>query len=232
MGTTLRELVYDIGGGIQGGKQFKGLQTGGPSGGCIPKDYLDTPLDYIHLTSLGSIMGSGGFIVLDEDTCLVELARYFISFTQNESCGKCVPCRIGTKKMLDILTKITEGRAELEDLDKLEKLANIVVKTSLCGLGQTAPNPVLTTLKYFREEYEAHILHKKCPAVFCEKLIQYKIIEELCNGCGVCKNSCPSQAIDGESKQAHFINSELCIKCEVCYSSCPNKAIIKKSKGR
>lgn len=232
MGTTLRELVYDIGGGIQGGKQFKGLQTGGPSGGCIPKDYLDTPLDYIHLTSLGSIMGSGGFIVLDEDTCLVELARYFISFTQNESCGKCVPCRIGTKKMLDILTKITEGRAELEDLDKLEKLANIVVKTSLCGLGQTAPNPVLTTLKYFREEYEAHILHKKCPAVFCEKLIQYKIIEELCNGCGVCKNNCPSQAIDGESKQAHFINSELCIKCEVCYSSCPNKAIIKKSKGR
>ncbi len=228
IGTTIKQLIFDVGGGIPNGKKFKGVQTGGPSGGCIPEKYLDTPLDYSHLTALGSIMGSGGFVVLDEDTCMVELARYFISFTQNESCGKCAPCRIGTKKMLDILTRITEGSAELEDLDKLEKLAGIIAKTSLCGLGQTAPNPVLTTLKYFRDEYEAHILDKSCPALVCNNFINYTIIEETCTGCGVCKNNCPSQAIYGESKQTHFINSELCTKCGLCYSFCPNNAIIKK----
>ncbi len=229
MGTTLRKLIYDIGGGIQDGKQFKGLQTGGPSGGCIPKEYLDTPLDYYHLTSLGSIMGSGGFIILDEDTCMVELARYFISFTQRESCGKCTPCRIGTMRMLDILTKITEGKAELEDLKKLEHIAKMVKATSLCGLGQTAPNPVLTTLKYFRNEYEAHILHKRCPAVFCENLIFYQVNEDLCTGCGLCKKNCPSQCVEGEPKQPHYINSELCLKCGLCYTSCPSKAIEKKT---
>jgi NADH:ubiquinone oxidoreductase subunit F (NADH-binding)/(2Fe-2S) ferredoxin/NAD-dependent dihydropyrimidine dehydrogenase PreA subunit len=227
MGTTLRELVYDIGGGILGGKEFKGLQTGGPSGGCIPKDYLDSPLDYYHLTSLGSIMGSGGFIVLDEDTCMVELARYFISFTQQESCGKCTPCRIGTMRMLDILTKITEGKAELEDLDKLEHIAHVVKTASLCALGGTAPNPVLTTLKYFREEYEAHILHKRCPAVFCEELIYYKVIENLCNSCGFCKKNCPSKCVDGDKNSPHYINSESCFRCGLCYTACPNKAIEK-----
>lgn len=229
MGTTLRKLIYDIGGGIQGGKIFKGLQTGGPSGGCIPKEFLDTPLDYYHLTSLGSIMGSGGFIVLDEDTCMVELARYFISFTQQESCGKCTPCRIGTMRMLDILTKITEGNANLKDLERLEHIANIVKITSLCGLGQTAPNPVLTTIKYFREEYEAHILHKRCPALFCEELIQYTVIDSLCNGCGLCKKNCPSQCIEGEQNSAHYINSQSCLKCSLCYSSCPNNAIEKRA---
>ena len=227
MGTTLRKLVYDIGGGILNGKEFKGLQTGGPSGGCIPKKYLDTPLDYFHLTDLGSIMGSGGFIVLDEDTCMVELARYFISFTQQESCGKCTPCRIGTMRMLDILTNITEGKANIEDLEKLEHIANIVKKTSLCGLGQTAPNPVLTTLKYFREEYEAHILHKRCPAMFCEELINYSVIEDLCNGCGLCRKNCPAQCIDGEQNKLHYINSGSCLKCALCYTLCPNKAIEK-----
>lgn len=227
MGTTLRTLIYDIGGGIPNGKEFKGLQTGGPSGGCIPENYLDTPLDYFHLTDLGSIMGSGGFIVLDEDTCMVELARYFISFTQQESCGKCTPCRIGTMRMLDILTSITEGKAHIEDLEKLEHIANVVKKTSLCGLGQTAPNPVLTTLKYFREEYEAHILHKRCPAMFCENLINYSIIEDLCNGCGLCKKNCPAQCIDGDQNKLHYINSDSCLKCALCYTLCPNKAIEK-----
>jgi len=227
MGTTLRTLIYDIGGGIPNGKEFKGLQTGGPSGGCIPENYLDTPLDYFHLTDLGSIMGSGGFIILDEDTCMVELARYFISFTQQESCGKCTPCRIGTRRMLDILTSITEGKANIEDLEKLEHIANVVKKTSLCGLGQTAPNPVLTTLKYFREEYEAHILHKRCPAMFCENLINYSIIEDLCNGCGLCKKDCPAQCIDGDQNKLHYINSGSCLKCALCYTLCPNKAIEK-----
>jgi NADH:ubiquinone oxidoreductase subunit F (NADH-binding)/(2Fe-2S) ferredoxin len=230
MGTTLNKLIYEIGGGIPNGKMFKAVQTGGPSGGCIPKDYLDTPLDYQHLTSLGSIMGSGGFIILDEDTCMVELARYFISFTQNESCGKCAPCRIGTKKMLDILTRISQGMASIEDLYKLEKIANIVNKTSLCGLGQTAPNPVLTTLKYFRKEYEAHILAKSCPALVCKDLIIYQIDEALCKGCGVCLNNCPSNAIQGVIESPHIINFQLCIKCGLCYSSCPSSAIIKKTK--
>jgi len=229
MGTTIKQLIYDVGGGIPNGKMFKGIQTGGPSGGCIPEKYLDTPLDYSHLTNLGSIMGSGGFIVLDEDTCMVELARYFISFTQNESCGKCAPCRIGTKRMLDILTKITEGEANLKDLTKLEKIANIVKKTSLCGLGQTAPNPVLTTLKYFMDEYKAHILKKSCPALLCKNLIQYNINEDICTGCGVCLNNCPAGAISGEEKKPHNIDLQSCIKCGICYSMCPYSAIIKEN---
>ena len=231
MGTTIRKIVYDIGGGIPNNKAFKAIQTGGPSGGCIPKEYLDTPLDYHHLTDLGSIMGSGGFIVLDEDTCMVDLAHYFISFTQKESCGKCAPCRIGTRRMLNILTKIKEGTASIEDLSSLEKIAHVVKKTSLCGLGQTAPNPVLTTLKYFRNEYEAHIYNKSCPALVCENLFEYIISEQACTGCGVCKNNCGSKAIVGESDIAHSIDQELCTKCGLCFSSCPYNAISKESKN-
>ena len=227
MGTSIKKLVEDIGGGIPNGKKFKAVQIGGPSGGCIPASFSDTKMDYESITSLGSIMGSGGFIVLDEDTCMVELAHYFISFTQNESCGKCVPCRVGTKRMLDILTKIKEGKAELKDLEKLEEIADVVKKTSLCGLGQTAPNPVLTTLKYFMDEYKAHILEKSCPALVCKDLIQYKIIEEKCPGCGVCLTNCPVSAITGEEKSPHIINSNLCSKCGLCYSLCPYNVIIK-----
>ncbi|MHA1146632.1 MAG: NADH-quinone oxidoreductase subunit NuoF [Promethearchaeota archaeon] len=230
MGTSIQKLIFDIGGGILNDRKFKALQTGGPSGGCIPAKFIETPLDYSHLTELGSIMGSGGFIVLDEDTCMVELARYFISFTQNESCGKCAPCRIGTKKMLNILTKIVKGNANMEDLDELERIANVVRKSSLCALGQTAPNPVLTTLKYFREEYEAHIQQKSCPALVCEDLIEYFIDKDLCTGCGICKTNCSSGAIIGEKKQLHEIDTYLCVKCGICFSACPTKAILKKNK--
>ena len=229
LGSSIRKLIYDIGGGIPNNKKFKAIQTGGPSGGCIPEKFLDTPLDYQHLTELGSIMGSGGFIVLDEDICMVELARYFIKFTQNESCGKCTPCRIGTKRMLDILTKITKGEGTLEDLKDLEKIANIVKNTSLCGLGQTAPNPVLTTIQYFRNEYDAHILNKSCPALVCENLIEYHINQELCTGCGLCKKNCAAKAIEGEQKQPYIISQELCIKCGVCFSTCSYNAIYKKT---
>ncbi len=227
MGTSIGKIVHDIGGGIPNGKKFKAVQIGGPSGGCIPARFSDTKMDYVSITSLGSIMGSGGFIVLDEDTCMVELAHYFISFTQNESCGKCVPCRVGTKRMLDILTDITEGKANLKDLERLEKLANIIKKTSLCGLGQTAPNPVLTTLKYFRDEYEAHVVEKSCPALVCKNLISFSIDENNCTGCEVCKNNCPSKAITGNSKEPHFINPDLCIKCELCFNLCPYNSISK-----
>ncbi len=227
MGTTLRKLIFEIGGGIPNGKQFKAVQIGGPSGGCLPAQYLDVPMDYANLTELGAIMGSGGIIVADEDTCMVDLAHFFIDFTQKESCGKCGPCRIGTKKMLDILDKIKSRSAELADLNKLQKLADVIKKTSLCGLGGTAPNPVLTTIKYFRDEYIAHIVHKSCPALVCKDLIEYHIDKTLCIGCGVCKNSCSSNAILGELKQPHEINSELCMKCGLCYSSCAKTAVIK-----
>jgi NADH:ubiquinone oxidoreductase subunit F (NADH-binding)/(2Fe-2S) ferredoxin/Pyruvate/2-oxoacid:ferredoxin oxidoreductase delta subunit len=227
MGTSIKKIVDDIGGGIPNGKKFKAVQIGGPSGGCIPSKYSDTIMDYESITSLGSIMGSGGFIVLDENTCMVELAHYFISFTQNESCGKCVPCRIGTKKMLDLLTKIREGEAKLGDLKDLEKIAITVKKTSLCGLGQTAPNPVLTTLNYFKSEYEAHILDKACPALVCKNLISFSINKEDCTGCEVCKKNCSSEAITGEKKEPHHIDPDLCIKCELCFNLCPSNAISK-----
>ena len=232
MGTKINKLVFDIGGGIPNSKKFKAVQIGGPSGGCIPEELADTKMDYESITSLGSIMGSGGFIVLDEDICMVELAHYFISFIQNESCGKCVPCRVGTKRMLDILTDIKEGKANLKDLERLEKIANIVKKTSLCGLGQTAPNPVLTTLKYFRDEYEAHVVEKRCPALVCKNLISFSIDENTCTGCEICKNNCPSKAITGTSKEPHFINPNLCIRCEICFNLCPYNSISKVPKQR
>jgi NADP-reducing hydrogenase subunit HndC len=227
MGTKIHKLVYEIGGGIPNDKKLKAVQIGGPSGGCIPAEFSDTKMDYENITSLGSIMGSGGFIVLDEDTCMVDLAHYFISFTQNESCGKCVPCRIGTKKMLDILTKIKEGEGNLKDLEDLKRIASMIKKTSLCGLGQTAPNPVLTTLNYFEDEYKAHVLDKACPALVCKNLITFSIDTNKCTGCEVCKNSCPSKSITGEAKESHYIDSNSCIKCELCFNLCPSKAISK-----
>jgi len=226
LGTTIREVVFDIGSGIPNYKKFKAIQIGGPSGGCIPATYLDTPLDYAHITALGAIMGSGGMIVVDSDTCMVDLAHYFITFTQSESCGKCAPCRVGTLKMLDLLTKFKEGEANLEDIDKLEHLANIICKTSLCGLGQTAPNPVLTTIKYFRDEYEAHV-NGRCPALVCKNLIRYEIIPTKCVGCGLCATSCPVNAISGEPKLAHVINTGTCVRCGLCIAQCPSAAIRK-----
>ena len=226
IGTPLKKLVFDIGGGIPGGRKFKAIQTGGPSGGCIPAKYLDVPIDYETLTQLGSIMGSGGVIVLDDNTCMVDIAHYFLSFTQSESCGKCVPCRIGTKRMLEILTRIKEGKGKEDDLDKLIELAEIIKDSALCGLGQTAPNPVLTTIKYFRDEYEAHIKEKRCPAGTCRELIGYYIDENLCKGCGVCKKNCPLNAITGEKKKAHVIDQDKCIKCGICMDSCKFDAII------
>jgi len=222
MGITLREIIYDIGGGILDGKEFKAVQTGGPSGGCLPESFLDTPVDYDSLTAAGSMMGSGGMVVLDQDTCIVDVARFFLDFTEKESCGKCVPCRLGTKQMLTILEDITEGRGKPEDIDLLEELAIGVKNGSLCGLGQTAPNPVLTTLRYFREEYEAHIYDRACPAKQCKEFITYHILDS-CIGCGLCLRNCSSDAIIGEPKKQHWINQELCIKCGVCYEVCPPK---------
>ena len=227
MGTTLREIVFDIGGGIPGGRKFKAAQTGGPSGGCIPLEHLDTPIDYESLAQIGSMMGSGGLIVMDDSKCMVNLARFYLEFTVDESCGKCTPCRIGTKRMLEILTKITEGKATMDDLEKLERLALTIKKSAVCGLGQTAPNPVLSTLKYFKEEYIAHIVDKKCPAGECKALANIKIDPEKCKGCGICKKNCPTGAISGEIKQTHSINPEICIKCGVCITKCPFKAISK-----
>ena len=228
MGTTLREVIYEVGGGIPNGKEFKAVQTGGPSGGCIPKEYIDTPIDYDNLIELGSMMGSGGMIVMDEDNCMVDIARFFLDFTVDESCGKCIPCREGTKRMLELLDKITEGKGTLEDIDKLESLAKTIKSASLCGLGQTAPNPVLSTLKYFRHEYEEHVIDKRCPAGVCQSLLQFKVVSELCKKCGICANACPASCILGvKGKEVYIITQEKCIKCGACLSACPFKAIIK-----
>ena len=227
MGTTLREIVYDIGGGIPNRKEFKAAQTGGPSGGCIPKEHLDTPIDYESLKEIGSMMGSGGLIVMDDSKCMVNLARFYLDFTVSESCGKCTPCRIGTKRMLEILEKMCQGAAEIEDLSKLENLALNIQRSAICGLGQTAPNPVLSTLKYFREEYMEHIKYKKCPAGECKALANIHIDPEKCKGCGICKKNCPVDAITGEVKTPHKIDPDLCIKCGTCVDKCPFKAISK-----
>ncbi len=224
MGMSLREVVEDIGGGVPDGK-VKAIQLGGPSGGCIPEDLLDTKVDYDEINATGAIMGSGGMVVMDKTTCMVDIARFFLDFTQKESCGKCTFCRIGTKRMLDILTRITEGEGKLEDIDTLEELAKTIKRASLCGLGQTAPNPVLTTLKYFRHEYEAHIKDKKCPAGRCAKLLTYDVVTDKCIGCTACARACPVGAISGDKKQPHVIDQEKCIKCGMCVSSCNFNAI-------
>lgn len=225
MGITLREIIYDIGGGIEDGKALKAVQTGGPSGGCIPAEMLDINVDYESLAKVGSIVGSGGMVVLDEDDCMVNVAKYFLQFTQVESCGKCVPCRIGTKRLLEILERITKGEGKESDLELMESLGNDVKATSLCGLGQTAPNPILSTIKYFKHEYEAHIRDKKCPAKVCKDLIIYSVIEDACTGCGACLRACPAKAITGEKKKPHYINQELCIKCGACFDVCKFKSI-------
>ena len=227
MGTTLREIVFDIGGGIPGGHEFKAAQTGGPSGGCIPEQYLDTPIDYESLKQIGSMMGSGGLIVMDDTKCMVNLAKFYLGFTVDESCGKCTPCRIGTKRMLEILDRITEGKGEPDDIEKLEKLANTIIKASVCGLGQTAPNPVLSTLKYFRDEYEAHINDQTCPVGECKALAKYRILDEKCKKCGLCARNCPVGAITGDRENGYKLDTEKCIKCGLCASKCAFKAIVK-----
>ena len=225
MGTTLREIIYDIGGGCPNGKKFKAAQTGGPSGGCIPASQLDVQIDYDNLTAIGSMMGSGGMIVMDEDTCMVDIARFFLDFTVDESCGKCAPCRIGTKRMLEILERIVDGRGEDGDIEKLEELAKAIKATALCGLGQTAPNPVLSTLKYFRHEYEAHIYEKRCPAGHCKKLVTYQIDPAKCRGCTLCARGCPAGCISGTVREAHRIDTTKCLKCGVCMEKCKFGAI-------
>lgn len=221
MGMSIRRIVEEIGGGMQGGKRLKAVQIGGPSGGCIPERLADLPIDYESLTAAGSMMGSGGMVVMDEDTCMVDVARYFLSFTHDESCGKCTPCREGTKAMLDILTRITEGKGMPGDLVLLEDLAQGIKDSALCGLGKTAPNPVLTTLRYFRDEYEAHVFAKRCPALVCKALIRFAIDPDKCVGCLLCKKACPVGAITGEIKKVHVIDEEACTKCGLCLSACP-----------
>lgn len=227
MGTTLREIVEEIGGGVPGGKKFKAAQTGGPSGGCIPAEHFDVPIDYDNLIAIGSMMGSGGLIIMDEDTCMVDIAKFFLEFTVDESCGKCTPCRIGTRRMLEILEKITKGQATMEDLDKLEELCYHLKENSLCALGQTAPNPVLSTLRYFRDEYIAHIVDKKCPAGVCKDLVQYRIDPDKCKGCTLCARTCPADAIIGKVREIHMINPEKCLKCGACMEKCRFGAIYK-----
>lgn len=227
LGIPLREIIYDIGGGIEGGKAFKAVQTGGPSGGCIPAGLLDIEVDFESLAQVGSIMGSGGMVVLDESDCMVNIAQFFLEFTQAESCGKCIPCRIGTKRMLEILDRVTSGKGKEGDIDLLEELGQDIKATSLCGLGMTAPNPVLSTIRYFRHEYEAHIRDRKCPAGVCKDLLTYSVLEELCNGCGACKRVCPAGAITGEKKKLHKIGTELCVKCGACFDACKFKAVMK-----
>jgi len=225
MGTTLREVIYDIGGGIKDGKEFKSVQTGGPSGGCLTKDFLDTPIDYDNLIKAGSMMGSGGMIVMDEDDCMVSIAKFYLEFTLEESCGKCSPCRIGNKRLHEILENITNGNGKEEDLERLKLLSNVIKDTSLCGLGQSSPNPVLSTILNFEDEYLAHVNEGKCPAGQCKALLKYEIIEDLCTGCTLCFRNCPVGAITGERRQPHYIDQSLCIKCGVCYEKCKFNAI-------
>lgn len=228
MGATLRQIIFDIGGGILGGREFKAVQAGGPSGGCLPAEHLDLPIDYDSLGAVGAMMGSGGLVVMDETTCMVDVARYFLKFTQSESCGKCTPCREGTMRMLEILTRICDGQGVPEDINTLERLSRVIVKTSLCGLGQSAPNPVLSTLQYFRHEYEAHINDKRCPAGECQALLVYSINADKCTGCGLCAKNCPANAIAGEKKQPHVIDIAACIKCGNCIQKCKFGAVEKK----
>ncbi len=225
MGTTLREIVFDIGGGIPNGRDFKAAQTGGPSGGCIPKEHLDTPIDYESLKQIGSMMGSGGLIIMDDTKCMVSLAKFYLEFTVSESCGKCTPCRIGTKRMLGILEKLCNGKGEAEDLDKLQKLAEMIQKASVCGLGQSAPNPVISTLRYFRKEFEEHAIDKQCRALECKAMSKITIHPDKCKGCGLCQKHCPVDAIEGQAREVRTINQEKCIKCGTCLSKCPFKAI-------
>jgi NADP-reducing hydrogenase subunit HndC len=228
MGITLREVIYEIGGGIPDGKKFKAAQTGGPSGGCIPAEHLDKPIDYESLMEIGSMMGSGGLIVLDEDNCMVDIAMFYLGFTVEEACGKCTPCRIGTQRLMEILSKITSGNGTMEDLETLKELSAHIVKNSLCGLGQTAPNPVMSTLEYFWDEYVEHVTNKRCPSGACKELLTYEIIADKCIGCTICKRVCPTDAISGELKKPHVIDKEKCVKCNACVEKCKPNAIVRK----
>jgi len=226
MGMPLRQIIEQIGGGVKGGKAFKAVQTGGPSGGCIPAEHLDARVDFDELTKLGSMMGSGGLIVMDERTCMVDVARYFLAFLMDESCGKCTPCREGLAQMLHILDRITEGEGQAGDIERLEALGELLAGTALCALGKTAANPVMSTVRYFRDEYDAHIHQKKCTAGVCSALVTFVIDAEACKGCGICKRDCPTQAVSGEKKAPHSIDAESCVKCGVCYEDCPFDAVI------